>query len=267
MADGTAPIPAYRFQYSNRVPSGFRDIINKNKLSVNDIAVFMLILERTIDNVPSVLEQRISIRNIAKQIGCTTKTAENSIRRLKTLGLILHKTDPGKRSIGRISINYDMFPYIEILEGETAVKTLRICRLDATASTANDSAQDRDILAEMMTVRRLLQESLIRTARIASVALPDWELAAEALDLFGDVTAVEQWIRSLEVRWQKIRRFQARVYGLYGRALGKERYRRLHERIAEQYLWACPTIEVSSVIPQLGRTWRPSRGAIKEIKV
>jgi hypothetical protein len=203
-----------------RIPAGFRDLIIEHNLSKNEILAFLLILERTLDNVsPPKLEAALSIRYIAQENGCVTKTAENAVKKLKEHNLIRQKVTRNSDKPSMMSLNYDRFPYAEPVQRGPAAGVG-----DPATVTAAESTTNEDITA----IREMLHTHVnARSEREPD--LPEPILAAALLDYFGSVPAVEAWVRQLHGDWDR-KGFSVRGYGIYDKKLAARRRDDLRKR-------------------------------------
>src|ERR1700688_636639 len=94
-----------------RVPAALRSLIVEHKLAANDIAILLLIIERTMDNVkPPSDDALLAIRYIAEQNGCSDKGAWNSVMKLKELDLVKHEvSSTEKKRSGKLRLNLAKF--------------------------------------------------------------------------------------------------------------------------------------------------------------
>jgi hypothetical protein len=195
---------------STRVPAALRSVIVENKLARNDIAILLLILERTLANVfPAKASTALSIRYIAEQNGCSDKGAENSVNKLKKLNLIAHETfpdDPWRP--GMMGLNCDRFstsPQAGIPDASNC--TASSFEKDATAVRAR-------LEDEMFAIREMLYSHVNTGRKQRESERPDPFLAALFLDHFGTSSAVEEYLDRLHADAKK-RKESIRGYGFY----------------------------------------------------
>jgi hypothetical protein len=216
-----------------RIPAGFREVIIENDLSKNDILVLLLILERTLDNVsPAKLETALSIRYIAELNHCVPKTAENSVKKLKTRKLIKQKVAPKSEKPSMMSLDYDRFPYA--MSVSSAVSS-------APGASPAPSVDDHSPDDEITAIREMLHR-FINSSRKREAELPEPFLAASLLDHFGTSSAVEEWLTQLHADW-KTTKYSAKGYGIYDRSLAKRR----RDAIMRKYCRETPVTEPFSL--------------------
>jgi hypothetical protein len=201
-----------------RVPASLRSVITTKKLAANDIAVLLLIAERTLDNVfPRCDDTALSIRYIAEQNGASPKGAENSVKKLKTLNLITHDVSHGTFAPGMMGLNLSEFR--ESVRGRSKVKVSDPGPLRADGDGV---ACRRQVGEDIQGIREMLYQCLNKGRKKREPELPDPFLAAELLDRFGTSDAVERWVRSLHSD-KKRKRWPIKGYGFYAKLVHRLR--------------------------------------------
>jgi hypothetical protein len=205
-----------------RVPASIRRVVIDCGLARNDITILLLILERTLDNVlPPVEEATLSIRHIAQENGCSNKSAENSVNKLKELGLVIHEVFPGTKRPGTLRINPEVF-------GRSANIFAKAPQF--RAEPIDSAALEREALEkEIEAIRHLLQDR-INSGKHRESELPDRYLAGQLLDYFESSEAVEKWVDGLHNAW-KASRFNAKGYGIYSSSLQQVRDAKVASRV------------------------------------
>jgi hypothetical protein len=194
------------------IPAGFRAVINDSKLSRNEIAVLLLIAERTLNASPMNAEAALSIRYIAVQNQCVDKTAETAVKKLKELGLISQRTFPGTEKPSMMSLNYDRF------RSANGMPDMPIPAVRRKAGH-NPNTGSAELDADLREVQEAMKEALNGCRKKGlEDELPDSMLAARVLDEFGEADTAVAWLGDLGAKWRR-KKYRPRNYGIFAKEL------------------------------------------------